>query len=174
MLDVMKRYKGSPHLVQDELVVYVFPQFLPTHGSSVHVEELAIDMSFDLAAVPYLDEAPWQFSLASSSQIQLVVILGICNLFGILWAKQQVIEKGNLHLDPSSWLYHLLRGLLYIFLVYGYAFLIIPLLRWIGLRYMNASLEKRNDIRETYAEQLNQALEDPNSDLNVGVFCSFA
>lgn len=108
---------------------------------------------------PYLEEQEYEFSLATSGQQVAVGVLGVVNLLGALYL-------GNLFASPAI-AGKTLVGLLgfvqaaYPFLlVYGAAFVTVPVLRYFKVQRDNAKIEERNRKRAQFAFMLKKGSKD--------------
>jgi hypothetical protein len=141
MLPVLSRFNGRPEVSPEGQLVYQFPEL---QVSAKEVRRTPVPA--------YLKEALWPFSRASSGQIMMAAGLGGVNIIGALML-------GALLRDVSiaGGLIGFVSGIYGLLLAYGLAFLGVPLIRYFWLQRRNASVEKRNTMRQLRAGQLNEA-----------------
>jgi hypothetical protein len=143
MLPVLSRFNGRPEVSPDGQLVYQFPEL------QVSAKEQR------RSSVPaYLKETLWQFSRASSGQIMMAAALGGVNIIGALMLGALLRDIGI-----AGGLIGFVSGIYGLLLTYGIAFLAVPLIRYFWLKRRNVSVEKRNDMRQLRATQLNEANE---------------
>ena len=101
---------------------------------------------------PALIEYEIPFSELSKEQIRPVLAIATLNLAGTWWLA-----------FTAHRLVHTYRWQADILVVYGTLFVLIPLLRWVYLHWVNASISMRNAERDKLAEKLikpDQALKE--------------
>jgi hypothetical protein len=141
VLPVLVRFVGTPEVTKSGNIVYLFPSL-----TKVAADEQQQDLPL------FLEENLWKFSSVSEKDLQNVRLLAGLNFLGTwgLW----------------FWSFHA-RGwqlpapLFNLLVLYGTAFLALPLARYQALKKMNMAIAKRNDERRTYANRL----EAPKKDL---------
>lgn len=144
MLPVLTKYNGRPEVSPDGQLVYHFPDLQVTATQQ------------EIQPVPaYLREHSWRFSAASSGQILLACGLGAINLVGAL-------VLGNLLADgivaaQLGGLVAFVQSIYWVLLIYGIAFLALPLVRYFWLQWRNTKIVKRNQKREQRVNFLQQA-----------------
>ncbi|XP_022767068.1 uncharacterized protein At5g03900, chloroplastic isoform X2 [Durio zibethinus] len=105
----------------------------------------------------FFKEKQWQFSKTSSSERAMVIGLGGINLFGVIILGAMLKDAA---VTPSGFI-KFVMDIFPLLQIYAGSFFAIPLFRWYIIRKRNADIEKRNQIRERFA----QALELPNLSL---------
>lgn len=147
MLPVLTKYNGRPEVSPDGQLVYHFPELQVT---AIQQETQPVST--------YLREQSWRFSAATSGQILLTCGLGGINLIGAL-------VLGNLLTDgiiaaQIGGLVAFVQSIYLVLLIYGIAFLALPLIRYFWLQWRNTKIAKRNQKREQRANFLTQASEE--------------
>jgi hypothetical protein len=144
ILPVLTKYNGRPEVSPDGQLVYHFPdlQVTATQQESQPV-------------APYLREKPWRFSAASSGQILLACGLGALNLVGAL-VLGNLLADGTIAAEIGG-LVAFVQSIYWLLLIYGIAFLTLPLIRYFWQQWRNTKIAKRNQNREQQANFLKQA-----------------
>jgi hypothetical protein len=116
----------------------------------------------------YLVERPYVFSRASHEQVYLIAGLASVNLVGLLFLHYKIVYGGLEALillrsgNRGVWAVKLVSKFHVVLVGYAILFLIIPLLRMLGLQWTNhrrgRGNERRRRKREWYDEQI-QSLE---------------
>jgi len=143
MLPVLSRFNGLPEVSPDGAIVYHFPELQTT----------ARDRNSQPVGA-YLRERLWRFSEADSGQIMLSVGLGTLNFVGALVLGS--LLRGGAAAQLGG-LVAFVNSIYWILLVYGSAFLVIPLVRYFWIQWRNSRLEARNQQRQARAVLLNEA-----------------
>jgi hypothetical protein len=141
VLPVLVRFDGRPEVTDSGNIVYVFPSLKVS--AAEHQES---------ATPAYLREWPWKFSNLSADQLMPVGLLAALNLLGSWW----------LYAETSKMPFLIsLTSLLAALAVYGSLFVLVPLGRWLTIKFLNAGIDARNSRRQ----QLSSLLEKPDDDL---------
>lgn len=143
MLPALARFDGRPEVSPEGQIVYHFPE-LQTTAAQNHPQPVA----------SYLRELLWRFSEASSGQILLASGLGIVNLGGALILGQLLASSPIV--AKLGGLVIFVQAIYPILLVYGAAFLTIPLIRYFWIKWRNSQIEARNQERQQRAAILNK------------------
>jgi hypothetical protein len=142
MLPVLTRFDGRPEVSPEGQLVYHFPSLQTT----------VVEKTKSRAIPPFLREALWRFTQASSGQKITAIVLGcvLLVLAGVLnlWVGGVAIAGGALTF---------VKAIAVISLGYSVAFLGIPLTRYSWLRWRNRKIQARNNERELRSHQLAQA-----------------
>jgi hypothetical protein len=138
-LPVLVHFNGKPEVADSGNIIYVFPSLQTV---------IADDKQEDLP--PYLEEAKWVESRYSDKQLYQVRQLGLVNLVGS-WGLWIWNRTDGYHLPV----------IFDVICVYGNAFLLYPLARYMLREKRNTQISLRNEARESYA----QRLERPTSEL---------
>ncbi|MEL6259677.1 MAG: hypothetical protein AAFR12_01310 [Cyanobacteria bacterium J06626_6] len=144
MLPVLTRFNGQPEVSQTGDMVYYFPDL------QVSAKERG---RFSVSA--YLKEAKRKFTSATSDQVMLSIGLGAANIIGAVVLQgmlQSAIAEG-LALPAAAVFAQSILGVL---MVYGIAFLAVPLIRYYWVQWRNAKIEARNEQRSERAVALNR------------------
>jgi hypothetical protein len=142
VLPVLARFNGRPEVSEKGNMVYVFES----------LQTVAADQN--LNPPQYLQEFPWKFSNVSQEELLPVYIVAGLNCFGAWWLWGFFVK----HLDWSSIpaasvsAAHNLVVLILSLVVYGTAFLAIPIIRTIFNKMRNGRIEKRNIQRFRYSQ----------------------
>lgn len=142
VLPVLVRFDGRPEVTETGNIVYVFPS-LQVSASGRHAPALPVNREIDQNT--YLYEYPWQFTKANSPG--WVAVLAGVNFFGAWWLFAQLHSAYAPILQPFAFL-------IYLLVIYGTLFVVIPAGRWLALQVLNKRIESRNETRSGYAEQL--------------------
>ena len=129
----------APYLDNTDEIVYYFPEL-----------QVSAEAKDDFAINPYLQENPWQFSLASSGQKIFAIFLGGINfvlalMLGSLLTPEVTQQMGGFITFVDS-----IYGLLIAYVGY----LAIPLIRYFWLQRRNRKIEIRNEKRRERANIL--------------------
>lgn len=143
MVPVLSRFNGVPQVSPQGGLVYHFPELQVTAAQrSTRSSET------------WLDEQPWRFSRASSTQILWAAGLGGANLIGAL-------ALGSLLRDPmlvaqAGDFVGFVAAIYGLLLAYGVAFLAVPLGRYFWLQRQNRHIDARNTRRQDRLVALRQ------------------
>jgi hypothetical protein len=140
VLPVLIRFNGYPQVSEKGEIIYYFPEL-----------QIKAEVREKVAVFPYLKENLWQFSLATSSQKILAIVLGAVNIIlalilGSLLTPEMAQEMGDFILF-INFLFPLL-------LTYAISYLSIPLIRYFWLQNRNNKVRERNYQREEKANLL--------------------
>lgn len=147
ILPVLTRFNGRPEVSPEGQIVYHFPELQVTAAQGR-----------SKAVSAYLKEAEWKFSEASSNQRMMAIGLGAVNFVGAL-VLGSLLADGTIAQQLGG-LVALVAAIYPILLVYGVAFLSVPLVRYFWLQQRNKKVVARNDQRQQRAIALNQAGEE--------------
>ena len=146
VLPVLCRFDGRPEVSETGSIVYLFPSLQVSAGPT-STQHTALQNILPQALIEY--EIP--FSDLSKEQIRPVLAIATLNLAGTWW----LAFTANRLVHAYSWQADILA-------TYGTLFVLIPLLRWVYLHWVNAGITMRNAERYKLAEKLrdpDQALE---------------
>ena len=140
ILPVLTRFNGYPEVSEKGEIIYYFPEL-----------QVSAEATYDVSISPYLQENPWQFSIASSGQKIFAIFLGGINfvlalMLGSLLTPEVVQQIGGFILFVNS-----IYGLL---ITYAIGYLAVPLIRYFWLQRRNRKIEERNEKREERANIL--------------------
>lgn len=144
MLPVLTRFNGQPEVSPEGDIVYHFPELQAT---AAQTRPKPVSASFQ--------EFPWRFSQAGSGQLLLAIGLGGVNLIGAL-ALGKLLADGSAAAALGG-LVAFVQSIYWVLLGYGSAFLALPLVRYFWVQWRNRKIATRNETRQSYAVQLNQA-----------------
>lgn len=144
MLPVLTRFNGRPEVSPDGEIVYHFPD-LQTTASSWQLQPVSA----------FLQEFRWRFSRASSGQILLATGLGGVNIIGAL-VLGSLLRGGQVAAQLGG-LVAFVQSIYWLLLVYGIAFLTIPLIRYFWIQWKNSQVEARNQKRQVQAIAIERA-----------------
>jgi hypothetical protein len=132
MLPLLVRFDGNPEVTSEGQLVYHFPE----------LQQMAEQRTFE-QTFPYLQERHWPFSLADDGQIMLAGGLGAL-LFGLsVWLNSITDGIGGfVHITAT------------VSLGYSIAYLLIPSIRYLWLKWHNVKIENRNRDRQRQAAKL--------------------
>lgn len=147
ILPVLSKFNGQPEVSPQGEIIYRFPELQST---AVSWQPKAV--------AAYLRELPWQFSQATSGQKLVAIALGSVNLIGALVLGS--LLRNSVAIAQAGTLITFVQSIFVLLLAYGVAFLTIPLLRYFWIQWRNRKVAARNQQRQEWAVQLNQA--DPN------------
>jgi len=147
ILPVLSRFNGQPEVSPQGEIVYRFPELQSTASRWQ-----------PRAVAAYLRELPWKFSQATSGQKLMAIGLGSVNLIGALVLGS--LLRNSAAIAQAGAFITFIQSIFVLLLAYGVAFLTIPLLRYFWIQWRNRKVADRNQKRQEWAIQLNQA--DPN------------
>ncbi|CAA9589177.1 FIG00556587: hypothetical protein [uncultured Synechococcales cyanobacterium] len=147
ILPVLSRFNGQPEVSPQGEIVYRFPELQSTASRWQ-----------PRAVAAYLRELPWKFSQATSGQKLMAIGLGSVNLIGALVLGS--LLRNSVAIAQAGAFITFIQSIFVLLLAYGIAFLTIPLLRYFWIQWRNRKVADRNQKRQEWAIQLNQA--DPN------------
>ena len=144
MIPVLSRFNGQPEVSPKGEMVYYFPEL---QVSALQRAKASVGN--------YLREKKRKFTQASSDQVMLSIGLGAANIIGAL-VLQGMLENAaaqGVVLPVAALFAQSILGLL---MVYGTAFLAIPLCRYYWVKWQNSKIENRNRERSNRADVLNR------------------
>lgn len=144
MLPVLSQFNGQPEVSPTGEMVYYFPEL---QVSAVERRTSAVGA--------YLKETKRKFTQASSGQVMLSIGLGAANIIGAVVLQgmlQDALAQGVVL--PAAAVFA--QSILGVLMIYGVAFLAIPLVRYYWVRWQNAKIERRNQERAERASVLNR------------------
>jgi len=144
MIPVLSRFNGQPEVSPTGQMVYYFPEL------QVSAVERKVASVGD-----YLREKQRKFTQASSDQVMLSIGLGAANIIGAI-VLQGMLENAlaqGIVLPAAAVFAQSILGLL---MVYGIAFLAIPLVRYYWVQWRNSKIESRNSARLGRARALSR------------------
>lgn len=141
MIPVLSRFNGYPEVSPQGEIIYYFPdlQVSATKGKLQAVAD-------------YLKEKLWLFTQASSSQVMLSIGLGTINLVLAL-VLGSLLRDGTIAAQLGG-VVAFTGSIYWLLLIYGIAFLAIPLIRYFWLQQRNQKIASRNQARQQRAEFL--------------------
>ena len=137
VLPVLVRFDGQPTVTESGNIIYLFPTLLATAVNETKTDSIA-----------YLNERPWKFSQATADSMMWIIILAALNFFGSLWLYFQTLKF------PA---FSALLPLVSILVIYGSAFVVIPIGRYLFIQILNKRIGVRNKLRQDYASRLEHA-----------------
>ncbi len=146
MLPVLSRFNGYPEVSPQGEIIYYFPE-LQVMASQ---RETA-----SISPVGYLQEKPWRFSQADSSQIIMAAGLGFLNII-LAFILEYLLQAGTVASQLGGIVAFVvsIQGIL---LGYGILYLLVPLVRYFWIQGRNPKIAHRNQAREERANALSQA-----------------
>jgi hypothetical protein len=139
IMPVLLRFNGQPEVSPIGDIVYRFPDLQ------------TVSQTRQFKRVPqFLEEKPWQFSLASPGQKGWVAALAAFNIAG-------TVAIGLLLKGKAVGLLALVAYLYWPMLLYATGFAVIPLCRWLWLQWANRRIAQRNQQRRQWLGLLNSA-----------------
>ncbi|XP_062005322.1 uncharacterized protein At5g03900, chloroplastic-like [Rosa rugosa] len=145
ILPVLSRYEGQPLIDEEGNILYQFPSLQRTAS-----RKMGICPEIVGEADKFFKEEKWQFSKTSIAKRAMVVGLGGLNVFGVL------ILSGLLQ-DPivaQVGFIKFITSINPLLQIYAGFFFVIPLFRWFVLLKTNADIEKRNQARKQFAQDI--------------------
>ncbi len=144
MLPVLTRFNGQPEVSPTGDMVYYFQDL---QVSATERRKSAVSA--------YLKETKRQFTQASSQQVMLSIGLGAANIIGaiVLQGMLQDAIAQSVVLPAAAVFAQSILGVL---MIYGVAFLTIPLIRYYWVQWQNSKVERRNAERAERASTLNR------------------
>ena len=153
MLPVLTRFGGLPKVSPDGDIVYYFPELQITAADRKEKDKNPQPVS------SYLQELPWRFSEADSGQLVLAAGLGGVNIVGAL-ILGNMLKDGAIAAQLGGFV-AFVGSIYWLLLGYGIAFLAVPLIRYIWLKWENGKIDDRNQRRQRRA----QTLKSPDASL---------
>ena len=144
MLPVLTRFNGQPEVSPEGDIVYHFPDLQATAAQTRPSQLLLIFKNCPGASVRLV-----------SGQIITAIGLGGVNLIGAL-ALGKLLADGTAAATVGG-LVAFVQSIYWLLLGYGSAFLALPLIRYFWIQWRNRKIAARNEARQVYAVQLNQA-----------------
>ncbi|PRQ43942.1 hypothetical protein RchiOBHm_Chr3g0473761 [Rosa chinensis] len=145
ILPVLSRYEGQPLIDEEGNILYQFPSLQRTASRKMRICPEIVG-----EADKFLKEEKWQFSKISIAKRAMVVGLGGLNVFGVL------ILRGLLQ-DPivaQVGFIKFITSINPLLQIYAGFFFVIPLFRGFVLLKTNADIEKRNQARQQFAQDI--------------------
>lgn len=144
MIPVLSRFNGQPEVSPKGDMVYYFPEL-----------QVSAAQRSKASVGNHLKEVKRKFTQASSDQVMLSICLGAANIIGAL-VLQGMLENAvaqGVVLPAAAVFAQSILGLL---MVYGTAFLAIPLCRYYWVRWQNSKIEGRNEVRKQRASTISR------------------
>ena len=142
VLPALTKFGGEPRVDAAGNIVYVF-------------ESLQSTASPRPMPVPYdaVLEKEWELTRASTPQKILVGLLAAANLVGVIALSTSLQNPRNLYILTINGLQGVV-GMMPYLQAYALSFVIIPLVRWVGIQRKNAAISDRNEARMQAADSL--------------------
>jgi len=143
MVPILLAFDGQPEVSPEGYILYRFPE--------LQISAAAKDSKESRTSLPsWLKERLWRFSRAGSGQITLALAFGIFNFVGAWWlelfARPALLSIGGLGA--------LIANLLWLMVIYGTLFLVVPGVRWFVLQRRNQRVTERNAWRQSWRDKL--------------------
>lgn len=172
MLPVLVHFNGAPDVTETGNIIYVFPSFVKETFSTKqsqtitnddasqlqnlyhsHLRRQTVSAIHEKAHLPqYLRERNLVFSLAETHSTYLSTFMVAINLFGSIWFYG---ASGSMRILSG------LHGLAGFMLGFALLASTLPALRAVALPFINARIDRRNELRMKLAN----AVSKPSSDL---------
>jgi hypothetical protein len=137
MLPVLTKFNGIPEVSPTGQLVYHFPELQTTLR----------DAPSEFTRVPQiLRERKWKFSLATPTQTNGAIALGIANLVGIVFLAIMLGGAGGSFVSM----------VLTVLAVYGIGLAVIPLCRYLWVDRQNRQVQQRNRYRQQQVKLFQQ------------------
>ncbi len=137
MLPVLTKFNGIPEVSPTGQLVYHFPDLQTTLKAAPS----------EFTRVPQiLRERKWKFSLATPTQTNGAIALGIANLVGIVFLAITLGGAGGSFVST----------VLTVLAVYGIGLAVIPLCRYLWVDRQNRQVQQRNHYRQQQVKLLQQ------------------
>jgi preprotein translocase subunit SecG len=146
IIPVLARFNGYPQVSPEGEIIYYFPEL-----------QVSAKKRSNQGVSAYLRETLWRFSEAGSGQIMGAIGLGAFNL--ILALVLGSLLKGEIAAQLGGFV-AFISNIYPLLLVYGLAFLAIPLIRYFWIQGKNRQVKRRNEQRKKYTEILTQGSQD--------------
>jgi hypothetical protein len=143
VLPVLARFNGRPEVSDSGNIVYVFES----------LQTIAAEQTIN--PPPFLQEFKWKFTNVDEGELLPVYIVAGLNVAGS-WYLWNVVTHLNLESVPATAIpsAHNLVLLVLGLVIYGTAFVAIPIIRTIINKLRNVGIEKRNIARFRYSQML--------------------
>jgi len=148
VLPALTRFGGHPEVTNDGELIYVFPQLQKTADVNTQVKQKNNNSNMRDNDGNVFQENKRRFSLASGGQRIAAGVLGVVNFLGVV--KLGMLLGGVRAVGVSAELREfvgVLGGLFPALAVYAVMFLVIPAVRAVWVRKVNAEIEERNEWR---------------------------
>jgi hypothetical protein len=137
MLPVLTKFNGIPEVSPTGQLVYHFPDLQTTLRAA----------SGEFTRVPQiLRERKWKFSLATPTQTNGAISLGVANLAGIAFLAMRFGGTGSSFVSI----------VLAVLAIYGIGLAVIPLCRYLWIDRQNRQVQQRNHYRQQQVKLLQQ------------------
>lgn len=155
MLPVLTRFNGYPEVSETGDIIYYFPEL-----------QIKANIKEKSSISPYLEENPWQFSIATSSQKIMAIALG--GIYFILVLVFYSLTQQDISSISPDLIYFIdfVRFIYPILFGYSVAYLIVPLIRYFWLQNRNQKIIQRNQSREKRAEFLKENKQELQPKIN--------
>ena len=138
VLPVLCRFDGRPEVSESGSIIYQFPS-LQISAAPTETPQIVLQNFLPQTLIEY--EVP--FFYLTKEQIRPVLLIATLNLAGTWWLAFTTHRLVHIY----SWQADILA-------IYGTLFVLIPLLRWAYLHWVNAGIAMRNAERDKLAEKL--------------------
>lgn len=133
VLPVLARFNGKPEVTEKGNIVYVFES----------LQSVAADQKIN--PPPYLQEFEWKFSNVDQGELLPVYIVAGLNFAGAWWLWRFITHLQLVQAPPTIGpSIHGFVVLVACLVIYGTAFVAIPIIRTLINKIRNAGIEKRN------------------------------
>lgn len=140
MVPILLAFDGEPQVSPEGHILYRFPE----------LQISARDEDKEVSLPGWLQERFWKFSQADPGQRTLAITLGIVNFVGA-WGLQLFAHEALLQLGGLG---ALIGNLLWLMVLYGTLFLLVPGVRWFVLQGRNQKIAERNAWRQSWRDRL--------------------
>ena len=164
VMPIVSKLGGVPEVVGED-IVYVFPELQKTGLGKAALSKLmnvqspaeyetasAMRENVDLP-VDIVEEAPWKFSSASTTNQALAGGLGAVNLGGALYLGSMLSSPSLQGVVLPSY-FGLVQAALPFLTVYAVMYNVIPAARFFWIKKENAKIEGRNSVRRVWRDAL--------------------
>ncbi|MEO0947771.1 MAG: hypothetical protein AAFY11_06450 [Cyanobacteria bacterium J06641_5] len=144
MLPVLLRFNGVPEVSPRGEMIYRFPEL-----------QVVAEERQSRTLPQFLQASLQKFSIASAQQIMLAIVLGVANLIGIAILGSLLGDVDIV--GQLGGFYGFVSSIYWLLVVYGVAFLTIPIGRYFWIQRQNQSIQAGNTARQDRAAQLANA-----------------
>mmetsp|Transcript_5498 Transcript_5498/g.11590 ORF Transcript_5498/g.11590 Transcript_5498/m.11590 type:complete len:496 (+) Transcript_5498:171-1658(+) len=155
VLPALTRFGGHPEVTNDGELIYVFPQLQKTADVNNQVKQKTNNSNKRDNDGNVFQENKRRFSLASGGQRIAAGVLGVVNFLGVVKLGMLLGEVRAVGVSAELREFvGVLGGLFPALAVYAVMFLVIPAVRAVWVRKVNAGVVERNEWRREGLERL--------------------
>ncbi|GMH82575.1 hypothetical protein TL16_g09305 [Triparma laevis f. inornata] len=155
---------GRPEVTDDGSIVYVFPELMKTGLRTTKLIKLmgvknkqeyseAMEMRAGYDVPEEVEEMEYEFSAAGSGNILAAGALGVVNLAGAAYLGTLFSSPAMAQVQLAGY-FGIVQTFFPLLLGYAVLFNVIPLVRGVWIKKLNAGIRKRNRVRKIWRDSL--------------------